>query len=1004
MDLNSLFQEILSGNNDKIRAATLQILDFNKNFGEAIPAFLDILKNDQNPTNKKFATIFINSIFNKSYEQIPPEFLGQVRELLCEIIPNEQDSNIRDNEIEIASKINIEGDFGPILSLIPQMLQHEQLLSSSLLFLRRIYANRNETDLTEYFSELLPTIAEQCKSVNDNVKIQAILLLSELSYDDNLQDTIDQSNVVPEILSQLPECISAPETATAMFKLVKAALKNDFDSFAEKHTEFMELATQIMSNSDIDKNIRILAADSVSRIMKVNIDEVEENIADIVGTFLEVSAQMYEEDPASVDYLFPRKLFEALAETGELSIDAENDIFDSIFDMATTFITDESTDEAHINVGLATIMNLLNVVPDLTLNHEEEILTFVQQGLSSEDENIIGSAADIIRTLCESLPDNCSQYINILTPLLLPNIGSFQVQNAMAALFDSSTIPPSNIEEVLQTLVNTLSEANELSKGDLLALVCLALSNATTAADSYYEELSPILVQALDEEDSLLKANAIRCFGIFAKLSPHLIEPNLEQLITTIVQLFDLNDISVNGECCACLSNICVSFPQSLVQYLETLVGKLTEILEQEDINQSPEEEEEKEYAEIQNAFKAASGEDENQKEKFNVFIKMKNAALDTLSLFCSSLPKEMEPLYPQVLAKLEALFSVDDPQTLQSVCDASINITSGMKIIGSDPSQIVDFLIGSLTSEHAPLHEVAAVIWQTIGEIFEIFGKPLIDKYIEIISPVLFSIINPETNKYLYRGDLQPSLHAPIYFTLDTIVKAEGLEYRSAIEQILEAIVSIAQSTKKSHVRANHSLMVIACTYQDPELAQKALQAILSRDINSPNTETQIISLSALTECVHHFCQMIGEVIPSIVEKCLKIFNKMEESGENLTLVETAISLYLSLVLFAGISTTPDQISQMISKILEDQESSEFLYLAEFIVSQKVPISQELLLQAAVIILSSEERYIQKIPQELLREVASIASNAPEDFVISVLKNNQRRIQQYSQILQQFN
>ena len=1005
-ELKAQFTEILSGDNARIRAATFAILDFNKNVEVAVPTFVEILGNDPDKKNRQFSAIFLNSIFRKSYEGFPAEFSAQIRENLCQIISNEAEANVRNSLCTVVSFIFLEDGYGPVPELISELLQKPGFVATGLVLLRETFSMQNGQGLEELIPAVLPRIVEICSSENVEERTQSISLLSELLDDETYGDPIDEMQCVPSIISGLIQNASKSDVneATALFKLVESALKNDLDSFADHQTEFMQIAIGIMTDEEVDPNVRILAADAISEVMKVNIDEVEDELQTIIETFLEVSAQMYEMDPTSIDYQFPSKLFDALGETEELSIDAENDLFDFILDKVSHFIGDEDTDVPHINVGLATIINLLTVVPDLTLNYEDDIMGFVQQGLDSEDENIIGIAAEIVEKLCESIPENCTHHIGTLTPLLMPKIEMFRVQNALAALFDNSTIPPPNIEEVLTTLVQAISEAPDDSKGDFLAITCLALSKATVVAAQFYNDLKQVIFSSLEEGDASLKANAIRLFGIFAKNSPNAVEEDVPQLLGVINELFSVGDYTINGECCACLSNISATFPVLLDPFVEELVTSITGVLDLEEVQQLPgEEEDEQEYLEIQKAFNEAAGDSDGGNEKFNDFIKMKCAAIDALSMFCSSAPQKMAEQFDAVSQRLISMVSPDDLITLQSVCNGIVSLCIGFKAVEKDPSELLAAVIGILTSEETPLHEGAAILWETVGRIIEVYGKSIVDAHAEEICGPLLAIFNPETNKYIHRGDIPVILQPPIFFTLDTIVKCEGEESRPIIEPVLEFLVANAESTKKSHVRSAHSLMVFACSCGDRELAAKALEIISSRDINSPNVETKMIALSGTTECVKHFPDLLAENAAQLAEICFQIFTKMQEDGESITLVETAVSLYISLIMFAGVQPNQEQLTAMISRVLDNAKSSEFNYIAEYIASGHAAIAQDLALRASVIILSSDEGTLSNIPSECVSALAQIASSAGEEYFVEVLRNDQKKIQQLITLLQSF-
>ena len=92
-----------------------------------------------------------------------------------------------------------------------------------------------------------------------------------------------------------------------------------------------------------------------------------------------------------------------------------------------------------------------------------------------------------------------------------------------------------------------------------------------------------------------------------------------------------------------------------------------------------------------------------------------------------------------------------------------------------------------------------------------------------------------------------------------------------------------------------------------------------------------------------------------------------------------------------------------MISKVLDNAESSEFNYIAEYIASGHAAIAQDLALRASVIILSSDERTLAHIPSECVSALAQIAASAGEEYFVEALRNDQKKIQQLTGLLQSF-
>lgn len=989
--LKQLFAEVRSGVNERISEASRQILQFIKTPETAIPILFQLLQTESERTSLVFGAVFLHTIMRKSIKSLEPPTIAQLQNDFCRTIDIVQDLHVKRMLCDDAAQLRIEEcEYGPIPQIIIQYLQNEGLATISLYFISQIVINSPLELEIPFITELLPTICELAMNSNRQIRIEAMKLLVILIQRPYMDD-IDAIGAINNIINNSVNlCCSNDvnvDEALTLFDLIKISCMLTLDSLEETQHNLLDNLLQIIQ-SELPMEIRIPACDTYIEALKTLVDEFESELPAIIDRMFEMAVEIYKYDQESDNYKVTDTLIQMLHESDMLNSQGNEEeeeamnLSDYIFQKIAEYASDESEDKselyAKILVALSATSSLINVDENTIFVHESEIIDLITNGFALEDENIIDNSADIVSSLCTAVPDNCAFYIGSLTPLLLAHVNFSSVLDAMANLFDNSSIPPPNIEEVITTLKEALSEVPEEMYGDILIIISIALSKSSSSAANFYEFLKDVLLEAMGGNEDL-RIGAIKCFSIFISQSPSVVEENLGDILDIVTQSISIDSVGLKQACCDCLATICSIFTESISPYVEQISQVLLSILSME-ITQNDEE----------NDIAAMMDESSDNKEDIRVqqLFNLKNSSLSALSVMCVHLPNHLGPLMNEILQYIFSQFDPADNDSISRICSCAVDVIEGQIKIGGDFLHALNFLLESVGEESAAEAEAASVIIESISSILEVGGRIVIEQTLESVNNILLPILLHQRQKWLKSGDVNLKLHQACLGLFDIIVACLGADCAAFSANYMEVLVATASSNKKSNIFAARSLILL-CEYSgDANMAQAATDVAIKL-ISKPSIEIKVTSMQILISSVKVFPQILSsnqELVKKIVEICTGTLY----SDVDIALLVATAELSLLLSMNAGVSLSLEILTAFIDVLIEHEKS--LPTVAAFALNNSAV--HDRLPSIAVLCLSADEYVQRRIREDIKIALAPIAKEAFSTGNIGVLKGNQYRRQ----------
>ncbi|EAY18729.1 hypothetical protein TVAG_267610 [Trichomonas vaginalis G3] len=1004
--LHNLFNDIRSGDNNRIGQATGEILEFLKTKEEAIQILFMLLQTDKNDIYLKYASIFLHSEIRKYKSTFDSTFISELQNQFCQTIISIQNDHVVRMLCDDAALMAIDGtEFGPIPNLIQQLIQNANTISTSLYLISQIAINTSFDEELPFISELLSQICEFAVHSERNIRIEAMKLLSVLISRPYMDD-IDETGIIGNIiLNSLNLCLTYMNTdeSLAVMELIKSVSMFSLTSIDEYENQYLEILINIMNNSEIIMEIRIYACLAYIEAIKASIDEIQDELPLLVDKIFDLAVEIYLYDPYGGFYRITDQLITMLSESDVLNSPQEeeegsNSLSDYIFMKSHEFITDEQENDlrfARILVGLSAINFLISADTELIYQHEQEIIDFVVSGIQTGEEEIIENCAEIVITICNCIPDNCAEYIGVLTPLLLSNLQVNQVLNSLSSLFDSSSIPPPNIEEVLDMLIQSLSVLPKELQGDILFVIASALSKCSSSAGQYYERIKSVLHEAINE-DSYLRSGAIRCFSIFASQSPAFLQGDLDSIIDLIIQILQEDEIDNRITSNNCICSIASNFPLSIAPKIEVIADSLISQLSYE---YKPDENEETiaQMMDDNNSTEEMSKEDLRTMEIKN----MKNSALSALSILSLYLPEQMIEIIDGVRQMFFDLFDTANNELLDLVCSCLVNIAEGFMKVNSDVLPICHFLIENLNGNSSADCEGSATILEAITNILTIGGRQLVEVLLNDIHAILFPILNLERSKWTKKGEVAPLLYQSCLACYETIIESLGSDCVEFASQYSELILQTAISNKNSNVYAAHAIIRLAEQINNSDLAQKVLDTPL-KVLKKPNIEKKVISLQCLSISFRCFPSLFGiseNFISQLVQMIMETLQSLQENGESNKLVEQMIETAFVLSIYVNSQLFSHQtLSEMVSKLVSMHEINCIQTLSSFALfcmqNGFNEVIENNLINISLLTFSSEDYDFRKVQNDAKVALKPIAEAAISNGNIEVLKGNEYKYQ----------
>lgn len=968
------FDNYYSGDKERSEIAGTFLLEAVKH-PQFIISYINIMKSDQKTSYKRLAAVLLRRLIflyiNSNDYSI--DELNMIYQELIIIFQNDPNSVIKCSVCDIISLLSLDenGDniYNFFIPVLNDYLAKNIYLDSVFYAYSEIFLQFDDEKKCELADFLFDYCLAALENGNIQTRINALTLLNKFvpRIDEPLTEKFntcsDLAITINNMTSKLLAPDSDPNEANTFFNLVSDIIFSSCQCFENYHVKYAEFLGSSIIDENIDQLVRKSSLIALESLFEVSIDSLDEIIVDIMNNVILFSVELCRDGPDSDDIDVFTQLFDQILEEKE-----QDEIFDMFYPIIEEFL--KSEESYTVKVGFELFCDVITKCYDVVPSIKEEIISFMVYGLGldeSQNSFVIASVCKCIVSLCNAIPEDMHDTIDILVNNLVPKLYFLPVANALKTVISVSTEPPANANEILKHLLESVLGSTKEYQECLIEIINGIIENVKSLEEGFYEEYKVVLIPLL-EGDSMQKGSAINGFKSLATLAPQSFLNDFKQLLSLFVGFSAENDWQLNTAVCDFIAETCTSYSNTQSEYVSELVPLICDIRNLPMIDTENDEEED---------------DDEKENLLYNQYNEMKSIALNTLATLFSYLPELMQVNLEQISKFCFSDLDSAIDSVRNTACASLLLMAKGYEKINADPSPIISALLQAASCNEV---EFLSVLWDYIYYILLIFGRDLILKHIDSINTLLNNIFCRNKKVYIEKGnanEINSILQKPVFNVLGLLIKELNMDFQGMIDNYMESLYIFLKSKNIIRVRAALAIAQIALYIpnHNSEL-QAALEiAFDSLKRNGSEYKTYALRIISLTIQIDangmlQYFEEINGYVSSIIQRIVL------EEKENLDLVKVAVCLYLAMHVKYGLQVT--QVS-FLNEIEFENNSEELIMVSEFVAycHQNYPEAIiPYITKISINVLTSDYNILREIPRSILELFAnSIRQVNPENL-----------------------
>ncbi|KAH0795932.1 hypothetical protein GPJ56_000180 [Histomonas meleagridis] len=982
----TVVSQVLSGDQTQMKNAQ-QSLNSLKDNPNSLFALLAVINQSQSQTSRQYASIIIRKLIRVHKETLTPEFQMQLFVPLSQAIKNEQSFVNRCNICDILTDMSISPE--ELINLSSQLIQLN-FLSTSFYLLYNFFYTLEYPQKEALSLQLYPICVSSLTNDDPEVRIQSSLflqlLITEVPDSPAIVGNAEFAQIIEFKAANLANIPNMSQReATELFNLIGCVIHNALPCFIERHVGFAQFTSAFIIQQSIDPYIRYAAIEALSNLFEITIDSLVPILPAIFQNCLIFSVELSTIDQGSEDYTFIGNLIDIISTSIEPEV-----YFAPFFQLICGLISTQN--EMSQRVAIYALSSLILPIGDFIYNEDyiDQIIEIIITELNCPSLIIINETGDLVSSLCEAIPTEISDYVDDIFRLLLGHVNLPKCFRALIDLLSCTTEPPTDLEAAIQFVIDLIPKSSKETHESLVLLLSNLLYNYENINEGIYQVLSPI-IGGLLSGDLNQRGLAIIVFGDLVRICPRSVVSDLNNFLPIILQSFTNDDFETNQNCCICILHICEFQAQYLIPSLETIFNALDIILQMKSANIKVEDDENDEFDN--------SEEDTDTKETilFASFHKMQIIALQCLATLCSNLPQYTSAHFERILNITNDIisgiyYSNEAIQTLSL-------LANGYKAMNIDPSPIFQIIFQQISIPNEIQNCCAA--WQTLDELIQLFGLPLINVYIDSIHQELLNVFLHKKNIYNQKGDKSEILweiQNSVFSILETIVETLKDNSEKYLEDIVKSLLELMQNPKKkSYSKAIHSLIIISTNVtRFNELFTVALNPTIN-NLKHKSNSIKTLTISTLNIALHYNPNSLLPIKDNLINYLWEIISKVINGNKEFSpLAEEAFALWFSMVQIYQINVNLDVLESVWEAAYFTTNSEVLKYVANFAVlcgqfqSEKIRTN---LIIFAITVFASNENIIRKVAPDALRFLAALVTSATQEQIAEQLSFNSASI-----------